>query len=115
MCEAPCAVMPFLWSLSRREGSNVFLDGSNFLADEQDAVPDLFLQFDPVGGEIGKPLPVGDVPEAVFAGVEPGPGDPPTVAFVAHRDRVGLPAGKVPGEGDLRGAGAVEPELDFSV
>src|SRR5258707_12157959 len=44
----------------RRQGSGfVELHASSFLH-EQDAVPGLFFQFDAVGGEVGKPLPVGD-------------------------------------------------------
>src|SRR4051794_2840335 len=85
------------------------------LLNQEDAVPDLFFQFNPVRGKVGEPLPVGHVAKAVLTGLKPGPGDPPPVALVPHGNGVVLPVREIPGEMDALCAGPEEPELDLAV
>src|SRR4051812_11283584 len=82
---------------------------------EQHAVPRVLFQLHAVRGEVGEPLPVSDVAKAVFTGLEVDLSAPPAVAFVAHGDGLVVPGGEVTGDGDGRGIGPEEPELDDSV
>ena len=83
--------------------------------DDQNAVPDLFFQFDSVRGKIGEPLSIGEISETIFAGAEAYFGGPPALAVGTHGDGLGLPLGEISSDGDSLCIGTKKAKLHFSI